>query len=86
MTTNVKVYTLAQCTRCPILKKMLRDKNIEYEEIDMQNPKVMAYLFGKDPSIVSAPVLQVDEKLYSNIENSEKLADILRSHDITRNE
>lgn len=80
MTTNIKVYTLKQCTQCPVLKQMLKNKNIEYEEIDMQNAKTMAYLFSKDPSIVSAPVLQIDENLYSNINTPEKLADILKSH------
>jgi glutaredoxin len=79
---NVKVYTLEKCTHCPVLKQMLKDKNIEYEEIDIANPKTMAYLFSKDPSIVSAPILEIEEKLYTNIYTIEKLEDILKSHDI----
>lgn len=82
MTTNVKVYTTVQCTRCPILKQMLKNNGIEYEEIDMRNAKTMAYLFSKDSSIVSAPVLEVCEKLYSNVDTPEKLEDILKSHGI----
>ncbi len=79
----VKVYTLKQCTHCPVLKKMLKDKNIEYEEIDIANAKVMAYLFSKDPSIVSAPILEIDEKLYTynKVDTTEKLEDILKLHD-----
>jgi len=81
---NVKVYTLKKCTHCPVLKQMLKDKNIEYEEIDIANPKTMAYLFSKDPSIVSAPILEIGDKIYTynKIDTIKKLVDILKSHDI----
>lgn len=81
-TLNVKVYTLKQCTNCPVLKQMLKDKNIEYEEIDIANAKTMAYLFSKDPSIVSAPILEIGDMLYaySKVDTTKKLEDILKSH------
>ena len=84
MIPDVKVYTLKQCTHCPMLKQMLKDKNIEFEEIDIANAKVMAYLFSKDPGITSAPILEIEGKLYrySNIDTIKKLEDILNSHDI----
>ncbi len=82
MTPNVKIYTLKQCTHCPVLKQMLKNKNVEYEEIDMSNAKTMTYLFLKDSGIVSAPVLEIGEKLYSNIDSPKRLADILKFHGI----
>ena len=52
---NVIIYTTPTCSRCRVLKKKMRDKNIEFTESqDMDKIMEMGYL--------AVPILEVDDK------------------------
>jgi len=52
---NVIIYTTPTCPRCKVLKKKMRDKNIEFTESqDVDKVMEMGYL--------AVPILEVDGK------------------------
>ena len=60
----IKFYT-SHCPKCKILKKLMDDKNIEYEEIDDEN----IYLEIADKNnIVSMPFAEIDERVVNTKE------------------
>lgn len=54
---KVKIYTIPMCGICKMVKKKMMDKNIEFEEYNLEN-------YAEKLNIATAPVLQIDEKTY----------------------
>ena len=50
----VKVYSTATCAQCPMVKKFLKYKGIEYEEIDVTNDPMR---LQKETGFMSVPVI-----------------------------
>ncbi|NIU81014.1 hypothetical protein GWN63_02040 [Candidatus Bathyarchaeota archaeon] len=62
------LYTSEGCTRCPILKKWMEDKSVEFQEKDLGNSEVMADLIMRDVYIMSSPALEVKGEVYTEEE------------------
>jgi arsenate reductase-like glutaredoxin family protein len=58
------VYTSEGCTRCRMLKKWMKNMNVEFEEKDIGNAEVMADLIMRDTYILSSPALEVRGAVY----------------------
>ncbi len=78
------VYTSEGCTRCRMLKKWMKNMNVEFEEKDIGNAEVMADLIMRDTYILSSPALEVrgavyreDEIFYADGIAEDKLLKIL---------
>ena len=54
---NIKLYTLPACGICKIMKQKLQNKNIEYQELNLED-----YITRLNTDL--APVLQVNDKIY----------------------
>ena len=57
MTQNVKIYTTPTCGICRVMKKKMKDKNIPFEEYNLEE-------YANKLNIFTSPVLQIDEKTY----------------------
>ena len=54
---NIKIYTLPTCGICHIMKQKMNNKNIIYQELNLED---YINILNTD----HAPVLQVDDQLY----------------------
>lgn len=81
-TTNVKVYTTTTCKHCKALKQLLEKEGVGYAEINMASAKAMSELYANNVYTTTAPVLQIQNKFYANIEMPGELMNILKSHDL----
>jgi glutaredoxin len=72
----IKIYTLPNCSHCDKAKKILKEKNIEYEEINLKEPKNReAREYYRSLGVKTAPIIvslddsrdgfkvKIDEKL-----------------------
>lgn len=60
----IKFYT-SHCPKCKVLKKLMDDKNIEYEEIDDEN----IYLeIAEKNNIISMPFAEINERVVNTKE------------------
>lgn len=51
---SVKIYTTPTCGICKMAKKKMNDKNINFEEYNLED-------YAEELDIYTAPVLQIDE-------------------------
>lgn len=61
----IKVYSKENCSNCNELKNILTNKGIEFEEV--KNEKELM-IVGSKARILSAPILEINEKYYSFID------------------
>lgn len=54
---KVKIYTTPTCGICKMAKKKMMDKNIEFEEYNLED-------YVEELDIETAPVLQIDEDTF----------------------
>lgn len=59
---KVVVYTTPNCPNCGVLKKLLDDLGVEYEEKNMLDLDVQTELIMMDVFTLSAPVLRVGDR------------------------
>ena len=70
----IKIYSKENCPNCKELKIILTNKNIEFEET--QNEKELM-MVGSKSRIMSAPILEINEKYYS-FQDFNNFLDILK--------
>lgn len=58
----LKIYTKKDCSNCLQLKKVLNNYNIEFELIEDEKELMKV---GSKSRIMSAPILELNEKYYS---------------------
>lgn len=58
----LKIYTKKDCSNCLQLKKVLNNYNIEFELIEDEKELMKV---GSKSRIMSAPILEMNEKYYS---------------------
>jgi len=58
---QVKVYTTAMCPYCFTLKKFLKEKNVEFEEIDAASDEDIQNLIAEKTGKMTAPVIVIDD-------------------------
>lgn len=61
---RIVVYTTSGCPKCNMLKEWLRNRKNEFEEKDLDDVDTMAELVMRNEVVLSAPVLEVGERLY----------------------
>ena len=54
---KVKIYTTPTCGICKMVKKKMMDKNIEFEEYNLED-------YVEELDIETAPVLQIDDDTF----------------------
>lgn len=54
---KVKIYTTPTCGICKMAKKKMMDKNIEFEEYNLED-------YVEELDIETAPVLQIDDDTF----------------------
>jgi glutaredoxin len=82
---QITIYTTSTCPNCQILKELLKSKNLPFKEENMATPAALTELSMHNIFAMTAPVLRIDDKFYSNITNAGKLdipmvESILKSH------
>jgi len=65
VTRRIVVYTSNGCHKCSVLKEWLKTSSRHFEERSLEDVNVMTELVMKDIVVLSAPVLEVDESVYS---------------------
>jgi len=72
----VKIYTTPTCVYCKMAKDFMREKGVEFEEVDvMQSEKAREELIEKSGQL-GVPVIEADGKIMVGF-NREKLAELL---------
>lgn len=86
-TSKIVVYTSSGCQKCTALKSWLEAANKQFEERDLEDIEVMTELVMKNVVVLSAPALEVDERIYVESQMFEgnalvihKLRDILEGN------
>jgi glutaredoxin len=64
-TPGIVVYTSTGCYKCSTLKDWLKADNRYFEERNLENVDVMTDLVMRNVVVLSAPVIEVDETIYS---------------------
>jgi len=64
-TRRIVVYTSNGCHKCTVLKEWLKTSNRYFEERNLENVDVMAELVMRNIVVLSAPVLEIDDSVYS---------------------
>ncbi|NIA03234.1 MAG: NrdH-redoxin [Nitrospirae bacterium] len=83
---QITIYSTKVCSNCQILKKILSDSGIAYNEMDMSTPAALTELTMNSVFTMSAPVLQIQNKFYTTNElfnddsiDRQKVEDIIAS-------
>ena len=76
MKKKVKVYTTPTCPHCLMLKEFLKEKGIEFEEIDLSleenQKKFFEEVFPKSQSL-GVPQIEIDGKIIVGFDKEEIL-------------
>jgi len=62
---EIIVYSSNGCHKCSVLKEWLKTTNRQFEERDLENVEVMAELVMKNVVVLSAPVVEVKNTIYT---------------------
>ncbi|MCL7415591.1 MAG: NrdH-redoxin [ANME-2 cluster archaeon] len=83
---NVTVYSTKVCPNCKILKQILNESDISFDEVDMTTPAALTELAMNNVFTMSAPVLKVQNMFYttndmmnSDTLDRQKVEDIIAS-------
>jgi glutaredoxin-like protein NrdH len=74
---QIYVYSTPNCPQCRMTKKVLKENNISYQEIDLAKDDV-AMQMVKDLGYVSAPVVMADSTHWSGFRHDKLLNLITR--------
>lgn len=66
---NIKIYTTAWCPYCKMAKKVLLDKNQEFEEIDIEQRNISRDELETITGGRSVPQIIIDEKRIGGYDN-----------------
>ncbi len=64
----IQLYSTNNCPNCRVLKQILENKNIKYNEVDMATPAALTELRMNGVFTMSAPVLQVNSRFFTTKE------------------
>lgn len=62
---EITIYSTKICPNCQILKQILKDSEIPYDEMDMNTPAALTELTMNSVFTMSAPVLQIRNRFYT---------------------
>jgi len=73
---KIKVYSTPMCTWCHKLKEYLKEKNIEFEDIDVSKDQEAAQEMVKKSKQMSVPVIEIDGEIVAGFDK-EKINKLL---------
>lgn len=73
---KVKVYTTKTCAYCPVIKKWLQNKHIDFEVIDITEDPAMGNELHKRSGYTTVPIVEYKDKFVAGIQWG-KLAELL---------
>lgn len=76
-TRRVKVYSTPGCPYCRRVKDFLRQKNIEFEDINVAENEEAADMIAEKTGQLGVPVTQVDEKFVVG-DDTKKIEELLK--------
>jgi glutaredoxin-like YruB-family protein len=72
----VKLYTTPTCPYCKLAKDFLRERNVEFREVDVsQNREALEEMVQKSGQL-GVPVIEIGEKIMVGY-NRQRLAEVL---------
>ncbi|MAG77925.1 NrdH-redoxin [archaeon] len=74
---KVTVYSTPTCPYCVMVKKFLKDNNVEFEEIDVAADQEKAKLMVEKSGQMGVPVVEVDDEIVIGFDK-EKLKELLK--------
>jgi glutaredoxin-like YruB-family protein len=75
--TKVKIYSTSMCPYCTTLKEFLKERGVEFEEIDVsQDEKAMKEMVEKTGQM-GVPVMEIDEEIVIGFDR-EKIIKLLK--------
>lgn len=60
---NVKIYTTPNCPFCQMAKNFLRERDIKFEEIDVQENQKAAEEMVRKSGQLGVPVIEINNKI-----------------------
>ncbi len=60
---KVTIYTTSTCPYCEMAKKFLKEKKVEYKEINVQEDRNAAAEMVKKSGQMGVPVLEIDKHI-----------------------
>jgi len=73
---KVKVYTTKTCAYCPMVKKWLQNKRVEFELIDITNDPATGNDLHKRSGYTSVPIVEYKDKFVAGWQPM-KLAELI---------
>lgn len=74
--TKIRIFTSPSCAICFILKRFLKDHNIEFEEIDVSKSKEAREELIEKSGQMSVPVVEIDGQIIVGFDK-EKICKLL---------
>jgi glutaredoxin len=62
----IKLFSKDNCEKCDEIKKFMKDRNIEFQELPLSSEENLSYLVCNDVSISEAPVIEKEGVFYTN--------------------
>lgn len=73
---KITVYTTPTCAFCPLVKRFLEEKGVEYEEVDVSASEEAKNDFKGKTGQMMVPVTQIDDEMVVGFDKK-KLEDAL---------
>jgi glutaredoxin-like YruB-family protein len=75
---KVKIYTTPFCPYCQMAKEFLKQRGVEFEEVNVQEDRAAALEMIQKTSQNGVPVIEIDDKIIIGF-NQEKIIEALES-------
>lgn len=56
-----KIFTTKTCSTCTELKKMFNERQIPFEEFNLEDPESIVYLRSNSVFVLEAPIIEDDD-------------------------
>jgi glutaredoxin 3 len=73
---KVKVYTTPTCVYCVTVKNFLKEKNIDFQEVDVSQDKEAADQMIEKTGQMGVPVIEIDQEIVVGF-NRDKIIKLL---------
>jgi len=78
--TEVKLYTTPACVYCVTLKEFLKEKNVQFEEIDISRDEKLKDEIIEKSGQMGVPVLDIDGQILTGFDRK-KICELLNIQD-----
>ncbi|MCC7432534.1 glutathione S-transferase N-terminal domain-containing protein [Candidatus Peregrinibacteria bacterium] len=74
---QIKIYTTNSCVYCLMAKTLLKQKGLEYQEIDLSNDLSLREELSEKYKWRSVPMILIDDKFIGGYDDLNKIKDQL---------